>query len=113
HSPLRRSHKAKEETIEEVLRYFACAVERRSEVCLREGMRAIHYWLGANWQCASIARSWSLFCKKGLQGPIAAHPRGGPRVQQITGKEDWTFSRYLLKTIRRFFICMSGSAAVM
>src|SRR5262249_49272945 len=67
-------------------------------------MRAIHYWLGANGQCASVARSGSLFCKEGLQGPIAAYPRGDPCVQQISCKEDWAFSRHLLKTIRRFFI---------
>src|SRR6516165_4733001 len=67
-------------------------------------MRAIHYWLGANGQCASIARSRSLFCKKGLQGPIAAYPRGDPCVQQITCKEDWAFSRHLLKTISFFHL---------
>ena len=56
-------------------------------------------------QCASIAGSRSLFCEKGLQGPIGVYPRGDPCVQQITCKEDWAFSRHLLKTIRRFFIC--------
>src|SRR6516225_9941493 len=62
-------------------------------------MRAIHYWLGVNEQCASIARIRSLFCKKGLQGPIAAYSRGDPCVQQITCKEDWAFSRHLLKSM--------------
>jgi len=49
-----------------------------------------------------------------LQGPIAAYPRGDPRVQQISGKEDWAFSRYLLKTTpfgtsRTFRILTLGS----
>ena len=51
------------------------------------------------------------FAKKGCKVLLQPTP-DGPRVQQITCKEDWTFSRYLLKTIRRFFICMSGSAAL-
>jgi len=38
-------------------------------------------------------------CKKGLQGPMAAHPRGDPCVQQITGKKDWAFSRHLLNSM--------------
>src|SRR6266699_4868106 len=41
------------------------------------------------------------FAKKGLQGSIAAYPRGDPCVQRITCKEDWAFSRHLLKTVAR------------
>ena len=36
-----------------------------------------------------------------LQNPIAAYPRGDTCVQHISGKEDWAFSRYLLKTTLR------------
>jgi len=51
------SRKAEEETVEEVLRHLARALERRSKICLREGMRAAHSRLGPDGQCASIAGS--------------------------------------------------------
>src|SRR5215831_9973114 len=51
---VRRSGEAEEEALEEVLRHLAYAFERRSEVCLRERMRA-HSRLGPDGQCASIA----------------------------------------------------------
>ena len=38
-------------------RHLPRALERRSEVCLRKGVRAAHCWLGSNGQCASIAGS--------------------------------------------------------
>ena len=43
--------KAEEEAVEEVLR------QRRSEVCLREGVRADHSRLRPDGQCTSIAGS--------------------------------------------------------
>ena len=46
-----------EEALEEVLWHLACPVEGRSEVRLREGMRAAHLRLGPDGQRASIARS--------------------------------------------------------
>ena len=47
--------KRKKKAVEEVLRHLARALERRSEVCLRERMRAAHSRLGPDGQCASIA----------------------------------------------------------
>jgi hypothetical protein len=38
-----------------------------------------------------------LISRKGLQGGIAAHPRGDRCVQQVACEEDWAFSRDLLK----------------
>src|SRR5262249_36827884 len=92
----RRSGEAEEEALEEVLRHLAHALERRSEVCLRERMRAAHSRLGPDGQCASIA-GVGLFREEGLQGSIAVHPRGDPGVQQVACEEDRAFSRDLLK----------------
>jgi len=49
--------KRKKEAVEEVLRHLAPAFERRSEVCLREGVRADHSRLRPDGQCTSIAGS--------------------------------------------------------
>jgi hypothetical protein len=49
--------KRKKKLSKKVLRHLARGLERRSEVCLREGMQAAHCWLGANGQCAFIAGS--------------------------------------------------------
>src|SRR5215510_15062522 len=92
---VRRS--GEEEALEEVLRHLAYAFERRSEVCLRERMRAAHSRLGPDGQCAPIAGGLGLFREEGLQGRIAVHPRGDPCVQQVACKEDRAFSRDLLK----------------
>jgi len=93
---VRRSGEAEEEALEEVLRHLAYAFERRSEVCLRERMRAAHSRLGPDGQCASIA-GVGLFREEGLQGSTAVHPRGDPGVQQVACEEDRAFSRDLLK----------------
>ncbi len=47
--------KREKEAVEEVLRHLARALERRSEVRLRERMRAAHSRGRPNGQCASIA----------------------------------------------------------
>src|SRR5262245_41921209 len=75
---VRRS--GEEEALEEVLRHLAYAFERRSEVCLRERMRAAHSRLGPDGQCASIA-GVGLFREEALQGRTAVYPRGDPGVQ--------------------------------
>src|SRR5262249_32279645 len=89
--------KRKKKAVEEVLRHLARALERRGEVRLRERMRAAHSRLGPNGQRASLAGSRGVFREKGLQGPVAAHPRGDRCVQQLPCKEDRAFSRDLLK----------------
>src|SRR5262249_15052647 len=99
HSPLRRSREAEEEAVKEVLRHLARAFEGRSEVRLSEGMRAAHSRHGPDGQCASIAGSGGLFCENALQSIIAAYPRSDPGVQQVKCKEDWAFSRDLLKRV--------------
>src|SRR5258707_12454355 len=75
-SSLRRSGETEEEAVEEVLWHLARAIESRSEVRLREGLRAAHSWLGPDGQCASLAGSRGVFREKGLQGSVATHPRG-------------------------------------
>ncbi len=62
-----------------------------------EKMQAVNSWVGANGQCAVIARSRSLFCEKGLRGFIAADPGGDPALQQVKCKEDRPFPRNLLR----------------
>src|SRR2546429_1377700 len=89
--------KAEEKAVEEVLRHLARALKRRSEVCLREGMRTAHSRFGPDGQCASIAGSGGLFREKRLRGTIAANPRSNWCVQQVACEEDRAFSRDLLK----------------
>src|SRR5262249_4255410 len=60
-------------------------------------MRAAHSRFGPSGQCASLAGSRGLFREKGLQGSVAAHPRGDWCVQQVAREEDRAFSRDLLK----------------
>src|SRR5712672_2218185 len=64
-------------------------------------MRAANSWFGPDGQCAPIAGSWDVFCKKGLHGPVAADPQGDSYVQQLACEEDRTFSRYLLNRVGR------------
>ena len=99
--------KAEEEAVKEVLRHLTRALERRSEVCLREGVRADNPWLGSGGQCPAITGSGGLFREKGLQGPIAADARGNPCVQQVACKEDWAFSRDLLKRTSAAHKCVA------
>src|SRR6516164_7145599 len=63
--------------------------------------RAAHSRLGPDGQCASLVGSRGLFRKEGLQGSVAAHPRGNWCVQQVAYKEDRAFSRDLLKRTPR------------
>src|SRR6516225_2403633 len=60
-------------------------------------MRAARSRLWPDGQCASLAGSQGLFREEGLQGSVAAHPRGDWCVQQVACKEDRAFSRDLLK----------------
>src|SRR5262249_1782225 len=60
-------------------------------------MRAAHSRFGPSGQCSSLAGSRGLFRQEGLQGSVAAHPRGDRCVQQVTCEEDRAFSRDLLK----------------
>src|SRR5262249_7998241 len=64
-------------------------------------MRAAHSRLRPDGQCASLAGSRGLFRKEGLQGSVAAHPRGDWCIQQVAYKEDRAFSRDLLKRTPR------------
>src|SRR5882724_13238077 len=64
-------------------------------------MRAAHSWLGPDGQCASIAGSRGVFCKKGLHGPVAADPQGDSYVQQLACEEDRPFPHYLLNRAGR------------
>jgi hypothetical protein len=88
--------KRKKEAVEEVLWHLTRSLERRSEVCLREGVQPAHCWLGPNRQCAPVTGSGSVFRKERLQSPVAADPRRDPGVQQVTCQEDRAFSRDLL-----------------